>query len=58
VLVKERLRIGGADLQVVDALHVRDVGTKTSIGQRSILSEGLCLEVGCKVGEGICTRIR
>ena len=57
VLVQERLLVVDACLQVMDALHIRDVGAKAGIGQRSILADGLRLEIGSIIGEGICARI-
>ena len=46
VLAQEGLRVVGADLDVVDALHIREVGVDAGVGEGAVLRDGLVLKVG------------
>ena len=42
---RKRLRVVRADLDVVDALHIREIGMHTSIRKRAALRDRLVLQV-------------
>ena len=52
MLVQERLFVGDTCFQVMDALHIRDIGMKAGIGQCSILADALRLEIGRESEKG------
>src|SRR5260370_39828971 len=52
------LLIRNSKLNVVSALHVGQIGTHTSVGQRPILGNGLLLQIGgTEIGEWIVAGI-
>ena len=46
VLAQEGLRVVGADLDVVDALDVGEVGVDAGVGEGAVLGDGLGLQIG------------
>ena len=58
VLVEERLLVGEAGLHIVNAAGVSDVGAEAGVGERTLLGDGLLLEIGrAAIGEGILAGI-
>jgi hypothetical protein len=53
VLAEEGLRVVGADLDVVDALDVGEVGVDAGVGEGALLRDGLVLQVGGRGRRGV-----
>ena len=45
VLAEERLLIDRADLDVVDPLHVGEIGVHAGVGEGAVLGDGLVLQI-------------
>src|SRR5258705_6204331 len=57
VLREESVLIGGSDLQVMGAFHIRQVRVSTGIGQRSILARARALKESAEIVERIGTGV-
>ena len=53
----ERVLVGSADLDVVNALDIGQAGPGAGIGQPAILAHGRGLEIGREIGERVVARI-
>ena len=56
-LGQKRVVVLNAGLDVVDAVHIREIRVSADVGKRPVLAEGFALEVSGEVGKGIGARV-